>query len=127
MFSLSRRENYWLPCLPSGTTKTWTDLEDKFLERFFPNAPFVERRSEIENFSQGDIESLYEAWEKFKILLISLPNLNMEHMQHFTRCLKSQAIVLLDAYVGGTIRTKNEDKLKELIDKMFHNEYYSQR
>lgn len=35
--------------------------------------------------------------------------------------------MLLNASVGATIRTKNEDKVKELIEKMCQNEYRPQR
>lgn len=34
--------------------------------------------------------------------------------------------MFLDVSVGGTIRTKNENQVKELIEKMFQNEYSSQ-
>lgn len=34
--------------------------------------------------------------------------------------------MLLDTLVGCTIKTKNEDEWKALIEKMFHNEYRSQ-
>lgn len=34
-FLLVGREKDWLLCLPNWVIKTWTELEDKFLERFF--------------------------------------------------------------------------------------------
>lgn len=49
----------------------------------------------------------------------------MGQMTHFTRCLKVHAIMLLGALVGGTIRTKKKDEVKELIEIMFQNEYLS--
>lgn len=51
---------------------------------------------------------------------------SIEHMQHFTRGLKTQDIILLDASTGGSIKNKNEDKVKELIKKMCQNDYHSQ-
>lgn len=50
---------------------------------------------------------------------------NMEQMQHFTRGLTAQTRMFLDASTGGTIMTKNEDKVKKLIEIMFQNEYRS--
>lgn len=47
-------------------------------------------------------------------------------MQHFTIGLKPQAIMLLDVWARGTIKTKNEYEVKDLIEKMCHNEYCSQ-
>lgn len=46
-------------------------------------------------------------------------------MQHFTRVLRAQTIMFLDASVGGTIMTKNEYQVKKLIERMCHNEYRS--
>lgn len=51
---------------------------------------------------------------------------NMEHMQNFIIGLKSQARKVLDASAGGTIRTKNKDNAKILIEKMCQNECRSQ-
>lgn len=48
-----------------------------------------------------------------------------EHMIHFINRLKTPTRMLLDALVGGTLRVKNEDGVKALIENMFHNEYHS--
>ncbi|XP_050915571.1 uncharacterized protein LOC127130642 [Lathyrus oleraceus] len=113
---------------PDGVTDD-QELEDRFMERFFTNTKFVERKAEISNFEQGDIESLYDMWEIFKLLLKRYMNQNMssmKRMQHFTRVLKAQARIILDASVGGTIKTNIEDEVKELIKKICQNEYLSQ-
>ena len=39
------------------------------MSRFFPHALTFERRREIIVFKQGDDESLYNAWERYKRLL----------------------------------------------------------
>lgn len=49
---------------------------------------------------------------------------NMEQIQHFTRVIKAQTRIPLDALVRGTIRTKNEDKVNELIERMCRNEHH---
>lgn len=51
---------------------------------------------------------------------------NMEQMKNFTRGLKVHTRMFLEALGGGTMRTKNEDEVKELIERMCHNEYHSQ-
>lgn len=51
---------------------------------------------------------------------------NMEQMQHFTRVLKVQTRMLLDASAGGTIRNKSEYEVSELIENMCQNEYHTQ-
>lgn len=39
----------------------------------------------------------------------------MEQMTHFTRGLKAQVRMLLDASIEGAIKTKNEEEVKKLI------------
>lgn len=50
---------------------------------------------------------------------------NMEQMQNFIKDLKSQTHMLLDASAGGVIRQMTEPQVKDLIEKMFMNEYHS--
>ena len=46
---------------------------EAYLGRFFPPSLTSERRKEISVFNQEEDESLYIAWEKFKILLKRCP------------------------------------------------------
>lgn len=124
-FSLIGRVKYWLFFLPNGTIHTWKELEDKFLERFFTSTQFAEQRAEITNFKQHETKLLYDSWV-FKLLLCRCPNHNMnnmEQMQNFIKGLKGQTCTLLDASVGGMIRTMTEPQVKDLIEKMCLNEY----
>lgn len=50
---------------------------------------------------------------------------NIEQMQHFTRGLRGQNRFLIDATTGGTIRNKNEDEVKKLVDNMCQTEYHT--
>lgn len=67
--------------IPNDTIQTWKDLEDGFLERYFFNAQFIERKVEISNSDQGDSKSLSDAWERIKLLLQGCPNHNMSDMK----------------------------------------------
>ncbi|KAK2361486.1 hypothetical protein QL285_086628 [Trifolium repens] len=125
-FSLTGRAKDWLDTLPSGTINTWQELERKFLERYFPIHKFLERRADIVNFEQGDAESLYDAWERFKLCLKKCPKHGIDthaQMQHFTQGLRAQTRMLLDASAGGSLKNKNEQEAMELIESMAKNEY----
>ena len=52
---------------------TWEELVEAYMSRFFPPALTAERRGEIIVFKQGEEESLYNAWERFKRLLKRCP------------------------------------------------------
>ena len=127
-FLLIGRAKDWLLCLPNATIRTWKELEDKFLQRFFTTSQFTERRTEIFNFEQQDIESLHDSWERFKLLLRRCPNHNMnnmEQMQIFIKGLDSQTCMLLDTSAGGTIIQMTKPQVKYLIENMCRNEYRS--
>ncbi|GAU50532.1 hypothetical protein TSUD_369590 [Trifolium subterraneum] len=124
--SLTGRARDWIDTLPPNTIATWDELAIKFKERYFPIHKFLERRNEITTFEQGEAESLYDAWERFKLCLKKCPNHGLDNttqMQHFTQGLRPQTRMLLDASTGGSLRNKVESQARELIENMAQNEY----
>ncbi|MCI85331.1 hypothetical protein A2U01_0106610, partial [Trifolium medium] len=47
-------------------------------------------------------------------------------MQMFTQGLRPQTRMLLDASAGGSLKNKDEDQAKELVETMSQNEYRAQ-
>ncbi|PNX75451.1 hypothetical protein L195_g031387, partial [Trifolium pratense] len=108
---------------------TWRQLERKFLDRYFPIHKFLERRAEISNFEQADGETLYDAWERFKVCLKRCPNHGFDghhQMQMFTQGLRAQTRMILDASVGGSLKNRDEAEARELVESMAQNEYRAQ-
>ena len=68
-FSLRDVVATWFESLPYGSMNKWEELVEAYMSRFFPPALTSERRGEIIVFKQGEDESLYTAWERFKRLL----------------------------------------------------------
>ncbi|GAU10050.1 hypothetical protein TSUD_422990, partial [Trifolium subterraneum] len=102
--SLTDRAKDWIDTLPPNTITSWDELELKFCERYFPIHKFLERRNDITNFEQGDSESLYDAWERFKLCSKKCPTHGLDNhaqMQHFTQGLRAQTRMLLDASAGA--------------------------
>jgi len=60
--------------LPSGTIQTWEELELKFLKKYFTLSKYWEKKQEISIFRQWESESLYDAWERFNLLLMRCPD-----------------------------------------------------
>jgi hypothetical protein len=46
-------------------------------------------------------------------------------MQIFTRDMRMQSKMLIDALVEGTIKTKNEDEVRKQVENMCMNKYRS--
>ena len=72
-FSLTNVAATWLESLLVGSVNTWEELVEAYMGNFFPPTLTSERRGEIIVFKQGEDESLYNAWERFKRLLKRCP------------------------------------------------------
>ena len=73
LFSLRDVTATWFNSLPVGSVNNWEELVEAYISRFFPPALTFERRGEIIVFKQGEDESLYNAWERYKRLLKRCP------------------------------------------------------
>ena len=72
-FSLRDTTTSWFESLPYGSLNTWDELVEAFMGRFFPSySHFREERRNI-IFKQGENESLYNVWERYKKLLKRCP------------------------------------------------------
>nr|GEX26674.1 hypothetical protein [Tanacetum cinerariifolium] len=68
--SLSGAASRWLRNEPTGSITIWDGLKTKFLNKYCPPARTAKKMEEINNFQQEPDENLYQAWERFKELLM---------------------------------------------------------
>ncbi|XP_062114643.1 uncharacterized protein LOC133825757 [Humulus lupulus] len=123
-FSLRERAKSWLVSLPPNSINTWNDLALKFLSKFFPPAKAAKLRGEINNFSQLDNESLYEAWERFKELIRKCPHHGIEKwmlVHNFYNGLCGTTRTLIDAAAGGASMRKSANEAYDLLEEMTMN------
>ena len=74
------------------------------MSRFFPQALTAKRRGEIIVFKQGDDESLYTAWERFKRLLKRCPMHGIDlttQIDIFYHAMNYTSKGILDAFCCG--------------------------
>ena len=71
----------WLKNEPAGSITTWGDLKSKFLKRYCPPAKTAKKMEAINNFKQEPDDTLYQAWERFKDLLMRCPQHYLNFMQ----------------------------------------------
>ncbi|GJU95960.1 putative reverse transcriptase domain-containing protein [Tanacetum coccineum] len=60
---------------------TWDGLKIKFLNKYCPPTRTAKKMEEINNFQKEPDENLYQAWERFKELLMKCPQHNLTEMQ----------------------------------------------
>ena len=70
-FSLRDMTATWFDSLIVGSVRE--ELVEAYMSRFFPLSLTIEKRGEIIIFKQGEDESLYTTWERFKRLLKRCP------------------------------------------------------
>ncbi|GJW09163.1 retrotransposon protein, putative, ty1-copia subclass [Tanacetum coccineum] len=78
--SLTEAESRWLRNEPTSSIKTWEDLKTKFLKKYCPPSRTAKKMKEINNFQQEPDETLYQAWELFKELLMKCPQYYLTEM-----------------------------------------------
>ncbi|GKD34438.1 reverse transcriptase domain-containing protein [Tanacetum coccineum] len=75
--SLTHHATAWFDRLPRNSITTFEQMAKMFLEKYFPPSMVTKLRNEITNFCQRPDESLFEAWERYKLLIDRCPNHNM--------------------------------------------------
>ncbi len=118
-FSLAGKAKDWLSSLPNQSLTSWKDVEEKFLQRFFPISRYIKAKSEISMFRQGAEESFCETWERFKMILRKCPNHGFEDIAQlsiFINGLKFDMKMLLDAAAGGTMMTLDAEQATRIIN-----------
>ena len=108
-FSLRDTTATWYESLPYGSVDTWEELVEAYLGRFFPPSLTSERRREIIVFQQGEDESLYVAWERFKRLLKRCPMHGIDlktQMDIVYHALNDTSKGIIDASCYGAFKPK---------------------
>ncbi|GJT48764.1 hypothetical protein Tco_0974921 [Tanacetum coccineum] len=123
--SLTGAASHWLKNKPSGSITTWEDLKTKFLSKYCPPARTAKKMEEINNFQQEPDENLYQAWERFKELLMKCPRHYLTEIQEvvlFYNGLDVPTRQILDS--RGAIPSKTAVNAKVAIQEMVE---YSQK
>ncbi|GJS16977.1 retrovirus-related pol polyprotein from transposon TNT 1-94 [Tanacetum coccineum] len=72
--SLAKKRTNWFD-------QTWEDLKTKFLNKYCPPGRTAKKMEEINNFQQEPDETFYQAWERFKELLMKCPQHYLTEIQ----------------------------------------------
>ncbi|GKD77847.1 hypothetical protein Tco_1340468, partial [Tanacetum coccineum] len=79
--SLRKATSRWLRNEPTISITTWDGLKTKILNKYCPPARTVKKMEEINNFQQEPDENIYQAWERFKELLMKCPQQYLTEMR----------------------------------------------
>nr|GEW56689.1 reverse transcriptase domain-containing protein [Tanacetum cinerariifolium] len=76
-YSLTHPAIAWFDHLPRNSINTFEQMAKMFLGKYFPPSMVTKLINEITNFRQCLDESLFEAWEHYKLSIDRFPNYNM--------------------------------------------------
>jgi len=125
-FSLSGEAKRWLHSLKGKNLKTWDEVVEKFLKKYFLESKTAEGKADISSFHQFLDESLSEALERFCGLLRKMPThgfLEPIQLNIFINGLRPQSKQLLDASAGGKIKLKTPEEAMKLIKSMVASDH----
>nr|GEV11081.1 reverse transcriptase domain-containing protein [Tanacetum cinerariifolium] len=126
--SLTYRATDWFDHLPKNSINTFEQMAKMFLRKYFPPSMVTKLRNEITNFLQRPNESLFEAWERYKLSIDRCPNHNMlpvTQIDTFYNCLTLRHRDTINAVVGGTFMKRRPEECYDLIENMtaHHNDW----
>ncbi|GJR36364.1 reverse transcriptase domain-containing protein [Tanacetum coccineum] len=126
--SLTHHATAWFDRLPRNSITTFEQMAKMFLGKYFPPSMVTKLRNEITNFRQRPDESLFEAWERYKLSIDRCPNHNMlpvTQIDTFYNGLTLRHRDTINAAAGGTFMKRRPEECYDLIENMtaHHNDW----
>nr|GFB28794.1 reverse transcriptase domain-containing protein [Tanacetum cinerariifolium] len=127
-YSLTHHATAWYDRLPRNSIHTFDDMMRKFLSRYFPPLMVTKLRNEIMDFRQKSNESLFEAWENYKLSIDRGLNYNMllvTQIDTFYNGLTLRHQDTINAAAGGNFMQNTPKECYDLIKNMtaHHNHW----
>nr|GFA93366.1 reverse transcriptase domain-containing protein [Tanacetum cinerariifolium] len=126
-YSLTHHAITWYDRLPRNSIYSFDDMKRKFLSKYFPPSMVTKLRNEITKFEQKQHESLFEAWERYKLSIDRCPNHNMllvTQIDTFYNGLTLSHRDTINAAAGETFMQKTPEEYYELIENMTTHHNY---
>ncbi|GJV75291.1 reverse transcriptase domain-containing protein [Tanacetum coccineum] len=127
-YSLTHHATAWFDRLPRNSITTFEQMAKMFLGKYFPPSMVTKLRNEITNFRQRPDDSLFEAWERYKLSIDRCPNHNMlpvTQIDTFYNELTLRHRDTINAAAGGTFMKRRPEECYDLIKNMtaHHNDW----
>ncbi|GJT82029.1 reverse transcriptase domain-containing protein [Tanacetum coccineum] len=110
-YSLTHHATAWFDRLPKTSIHTFQEMSSKFLSKYFPPSMVTKLRNDISNFRQLPDESLFEAWERYKLSIDRCLNHNMlpvTQIHAFYNGLTVRHRDTINVAAGGTFIKRSE-------------------
>nr|GEV78393.1 hypothetical protein [Tanacetum cinerariifolium] len=127
-YSLTHHAIAWYDRLSRNSIHSFDDMIRKFLSKYFLPSMVTKLRNGITKFEQKPHESLFKAWESYKLSIYLCPNHNMllvTQIDTFYSGLTLRHQDTINDVVGGTFMQKTPEECYELIENItaHHNNW----
>ncbi|CAM8905707.1 unnamed protein product [Rhodiola kirilowii] len=123
-FSLIGSANDWFLSLPSGSIRTWVQMQRKFMDKYYPATRAMQVRRQLQDIRQGPNETMYDYLEKFNHLERSCCTLGLPEkiiIEYLINGLTKLDKMLLDASAGGSMMNLSLSGIRNLITNVAEN------
>ncbi|CAM8953423.1 unnamed protein product [Rhodiola kirilowii] len=123
-FSLIDAENDWFLSLPSGSIRTWVQMQKKFTEKYYPAIKAIQVRRQLQDIRQEPNETMYDYLEKFNRLERSCCTLGLPEkiiIEYLINGLTELDKKFLDASAGGSMMNLSLSGIRNLITNVAEN------
>nr|GEX71039.1 reverse transcriptase domain-containing protein [Tanacetum cinerariifolium] len=126
--SLTHHATAWFDHLPRNSITKFEQMAKMFLGKYFSPSMVTKLRNEITNFRQCPTESLFKAWERYKLSIDHCPNHNMlpvTQIDTFYNGLTLRHRDTINTAAGGTFMKRRPEECYDLIKNMtaHHNDW----
>ncbi|KAJ1704038.1 hypothetical protein LUZ63_003817 [Rhynchospora breviuscula] len=118
-FTLKDRAQKWYKTLKKGSIRSWDQMAQTFLDRYFPADRSDAIRRELNNFAQKEEESMRDAWERFRDLENSCPHHGIQEwmlIKSFYGGLYDNIKINIDSLSGGAFKRLDATQGRDLLD-----------
>ncbi|CAM8920220.1 unnamed protein product [Rhodiola kirilowii] len=123
-FSLIDAANDWFLSLPSGSIRTWAQMQKKFMDKYYSVGWAMQVRRQLQDIKQGPNETMYDYLEKFNHLERSCCTLGLPEkliIEYLINGLTELDKMLLDASARGSMMNLSLSGIRDLITNVAEN------
>ncbi|CAM8969261.1 unnamed protein product [Rhodiola kirilowii] len=123
-FSLIDSASDWFLSLPSGSIRTWVQMQRKFLDKYCPATKTMQVRRQLQDIRQEPNETMYDYLEKFNRLERSCCTLGLPEklsIEYLINGLTKIEKIFLDASAGGSMMNLSLNGIRNLITNVAEN------
>nr|GEW97505.1 hypothetical protein [Tanacetum cinerariifolium] len=116
--SLTYHTTAWFDRLPRNSINAFEQMAKMFLGKYFSPSMVTKLRNEITNFHERPDESLFEAWERYKLSIDRCPNHNMlpvTQIDTFYNGLTLRHRDTINAAAGGTFMKRRPEECYAIV------------